>query len=66
MLFESKATVPCTKPEDIRGDASQAKFFDNHQLRCLLTDGSVKSIESIALGKLNKMITRDGGEVIEW
>ena len=65
LLVESKATVPWTKPEDISGDVSPAIFFENHPLHYLLADGSVQSMEEIDLDKLKKMITRDGGEVIE-
>jgi hypothetical protein len=62
LLFEARATIPWTKPEDISGDDGKVIFFADHPLLYLLADGSVKSLEKPDLERLREMITRDGGE----
>ncbi len=65
LLIESKSTVPWTKPEDINGDAGQAEFFEDHPLLFVMADGAAESMKKIDLEKLNIMISRDGGDIVE-
>ncbi|GAB5402966.1 MAG: hypothetical protein Aurels2KO_11970 [Aureliella sp.] len=65
LLVESKSTVPWTKPQDINGDAAQAEFFEDHPLTFVMADGLVQSMEKVDLEKLDIMISRDGGDIVE-
>lgn len=64
LLVEVECSVPWTKPQDIPGDAGSASYFDDHPLVYLLADGSVQPMEKVDIDKLNKMISRNGGETI--
>jgi prepilin-type processing-associated H-X9-DG protein len=73
MVAEAKAGVPWTKPDDITFDpadaALMAKLGGNHTggFNALFGDGSVRFLKtSIDLGMLRKLVTRAGGEPIEF
>jgi serine/threonine protein kinase len=65
LLVEAACTLPWTKPQDIPGDANQATFFNNHAFTYLMADGRVNSGKQPPEELLNKMISRNGGEVFE-
>ncbi len=64
LLVQAECTVPWTQPQDIPEDAGSAAYFENQPLLYLMTDASVQSMDEIDVDKLQKMITRNGGEVI--
>jgi prepilin-type processing-associated H-X9-DG protein len=73
MVVEAKAGVPWTKPDDVAFDPADAelmaKLGSNHAggFNALFGDGSVRFLRgSIDLGMLRKLVTRAGGEVVEF
>ncbi|QDS96026.1 Serine/threonine-protein kinase PknB [Roseimaritima multifibrata] len=62
LLVESKKGVPWTKPEDLT--ETNVESLEGDILRYLMADGSVHDMQPIDNDKLQKLITRDGGEVI--
>ena len=62
LLLETKTSVPWTKPEDLDAESSP-EFFD--PIHYALADGSVQRMETLDADLLKKLITRDGGELIE-
>ncbi len=63
LMIESANAVPWTKPEDL---TETPKFFPGRSINLLMLDGSVHTKDNIDEALLKKLITRDGGEVIEW
>ncbi len=71
LLFDARRAIPWTKPEDIKysADADLPKLggYDAGGFQALLGDGSVRMIaDSVDEKTLRAMITRSGGEVIDW
>ena len=71
LLFDARRAIPWTKPEDIKysADADLPKLggYDVGGFQALLGDGSVRMIaNSVDEKTLRAMITRSGGEVIDW
>ncbi|MBL8817262.1 MAG: protein kinase [Planctomyces sp.] len=62
LIVETAHSVPWTKPEDLT--ESKVEPIAGHPLRFVLADGSVGEMNSIDTDNLEKMITRNGGEVI--
>lgn len=62
LLVETSKSVPWTKPEDLTDTDVQP--FDGQPLRYLMSDGSVKSMQPIDNERLQKLITRNGGETV--
>lgn len=62
LLLETKTSVPWTKPEDLDAESSP-EFFD--PIHYALADGSVQPMETLDADLLKKLITRNGGEIIE-
>lgn len=62
LIVESSQSVPWTKPEDLTELNDQS--FAGQPLRFVLADGSVSQMSPIDSVKLEKMITRNGGEVV--
>ncbi|WP_164101283.1 protein kinase domain-containing protein [Candidatus Laterigemmans baculatus] len=68
LIVESQASVPWTKPEDLRfekpEDAKAIKPFDDSPLYYLNADGAAHEMDPVDWEKLAKLITRNGGEVV--
>ncbi|WP_182866269.1 protein kinase domain-containing protein [Rhodopirellula sp. JC639] len=62
LLIETKNSVPWTKPEDLSG-SDDIEFFD--PITYLMVDGSTRTTPVLDRDLLKKLITRDGGEVID-
>ena len=63
LAIETAESVPWTKPVDLK--TTKVKLIEKHPLLVLIADGSVDVIaQPIDQDKLDKMITRDGGEVV--
>lgn len=62
LIVETARSVPWTKPEDLT--ESRIQPIVGQPLRFVLADGSVAEMNPIDADKLEKMITRNGGEVI--
>ena len=71
LMFESKRSVPWTKPEDLEfddyDDAKLVQPFDGKELNWLMVDGRVLSlIQPIDWELLGRIITKDGGEAVKF
>ncbi|QEG02540.1 Serine/threonine-protein kinase PknB [Stieleria maiorica] len=62
LLIETKNSVPWTKPEDLTW-SDDIEYFD--PVTYLMADGSTRMTENLDRDLLKKLITRDGGEVID-
>jgi hypothetical protein len=69
LVVETKATVPWTKPEDLKfdvpEDARRAKPLQDRILRIVHADGSSRTIDAANWQKLAKLISRAGGERVD-
>lgn len=63
LIVESSKSVPWTKPEDLTDTHVEPLTGDT--LRYLTADGSVHEMSPLDHDKLQKLITRDGGEAID-
>jgi hypothetical protein len=61
LLIETKDAVPWTKPQDLEGDAA---FYE--PVVFAMADGSVRQRPTLDPEFLRKIISRDGGEIIDW
>ncbi len=62
LLVETSQTAPWTKPEDLANP--DVLPFDGQPLRYVTSDVSVKSMQPIDNERLQKLITRNGGEIV--
>ncbi len=63
LLIETSRSVPWTKPEDLTDN--NVEGFPGTPLHYLLSDGSPRMMDPIDAALLQKLITRNGGELIE-
>lgn len=64
LLIESSKSVPWTKPKDLTD--TQLENLPDQPLHYLLSDGGVRTMDPIDRPLLEKLITRDGGERIDF
>ncbi|TWT66432.1 protein kinase domain-containing protein [Allorhodopirellula solitaria] len=62
LVIEASKSVPWTKPEDLTN--TNVTSIKGQPLRYLMADGTVDQMDPIDRDKLQKLITRDGGEFI--
>jgi hypothetical protein len=62
LIVESRKSVPWTKPEDLTD--THVEPLTGDVLRYLMADASVHEMSPLDHDKLQKLITRDGGEAI--
>lgn len=68
LVMEARCSIEWTNPSDIPADSfgldNGVMLFEDHPIQILTADGAVQSVSRDEIEKLNKMLTRAGGETI--